>query len=190
MSQPTYEAAVYSRTVKYRNHNGQDKEQTLYFALDPIQLLRVMAGANLKVSKSNNPARAGREEISEDDQLRMLQELAARAAGWPSDDGESWAPYENFKNEVAGKAFITQLAASDGDRREFAEKVIMDPFRSFVMFAEADPSNTAKDVQEFKVLLDQIEKLFQMPEKTEESVEDRRARLQAEMAALELPSDD
>jgi hypothetical protein len=58
------------------------------------------------------------------------------------------------------------------------------------MFAEADPSNTEKDIQGFKVLLAQMENLFKAPPAKTESIDERRARLQAEMAALELPKDE
>ena len=185
MTQPTYEAELYSRTVKYRNHNGETKEETLFFMLDPIQLMRVIAGTQTQKSKSKNPAKQGQaEDISEDEQLRIMQDLAAKAAGNPSEDGEHFYPIEDFKEWVAGKAFMTQLAASDGDREEFAEKVVLNPFRSFVEFAKADPSNDAKETQQFDVMLKQMENIFKPGEAANETIDDRRARLAAELQAL------
>ena len=186
MSQLTYEASVYTRTVKYTNYKGETKEQTLYFALDPIQLMRVISTFTTKPSKSKNPAKQGQSEpISEDDQLKFVQDLAARAAGYPSDNGEEWEPYDNFQNSIAGKAFMTQLAASDGDRKEFADKVILDPFRSFVGFAKADPSNNAAETKQFDKMLVEMENVFKTPDLKTESLEERKARLAAELDALQ-----
>jgi len=183
MSQLTYEASVYSRVVKYRNFKGETNETTLYFALDPIALMQTIASFAPKTSKSKNPAKQGQPEISDEDQIKFVRGLALKAAGFPSDDGETWEPFENFENTIAGKAFLTQLVSSDGDRKEFSEKVILDPFRAFVGYAEADPTNTAADTQQLKVMLTQLENIF--VGKENESIEERRARLQAEMAALE-----
>ena len=44
MSQITYEASVYTRTVKYKNFKGEVNDTTLYFALDPIEQI-LQAGA-------------------------------------------------------------------------------------------------------------------------------------------------
>ena len=184
MSQLTYEASVYKRTVKYRNFKGETNETTLFFALDPIALMQMIASFAPKASKSKNPAKQGQPEINDEDQIKFVRGLALRAAGFPSDDGETWEPFENFENTIAGKAFLTQLVSSDGDRKEFSEKVILDPFRAFVSFAEQDPSNTPKDTQQLKTMLSQLENIF-TGGPANESVEDRRARLQAEMAALD-----
>lgn len=191
MSNIVYEAIVYSRAISYRNLKGEEKTQTLYFALDPLQLLAVFAGFTPKKSKSNNPALANREpEFTEEDQLKMIRDLAIKAAGHPSLDGETWTPYEGFDNDIVGKAFITKLTSSDGDRKEFAEKVILAPLRAFVEYAEDDASNTPAEVQEFRVMLSKMENLFKVAEKTPETLEERRARLAAEMAALDEAGSD
>lgn len=191
MTNMIYEASVYSRTVSYRNLKGEDKTQTLYFALDPLQLMSAFAGYEPKKVKSGNPSRNNQDaEFTEKEQLEMVRDLAVLAAGIPSLDGETWTPYVDFDNDVAGKAFLTKLVASDGDRKEFAEKVIMAPLRAFVEYAEADPSNTPAEVQEFRAMLNTMEKMFIVPEKTPETMEDRRARLAAEMAALDAAGSD
>ena len=59
-----------------------------------------------------------------------------------------------------GKAFLAKLAASDADRREFADKVIMDPFRAFIGYAVEDSGNSPADVKEFEQMLTKMEKLF------------------------------
>ena len=184
MSQITYEASVYSKLVKYKNFKGETNETTLYFALDPIALMQTIANFAPKQSKSKNPAKAGAPEITDEEQIKFVRGLAAKSAGFPSDDGEMFEPFEGFENSIAGKAFITQLVSSDGERQQFAEKVILDPFRAYVGFAEADPSNTKSDVQSLRTMLTQLENIF-TDKKPEESLEERRARLQAEMAALE-----
>lgn len=184
MSQITYEASVYTRTVKYKNFKGETNETTLYFALDPIQLMQAIASFAPKASRSKNPAKQGQPEISDEEQIKFVRSLAEKAAGFPSDDGETWEPFENFADTIAGKAFLTQLVSSDGDRKEFAENVILDPFRAFVSFAEADPTNEAKDTQQLRTMLSQLENVF-VGKDNNESLEERRARLQAEMAALE-----
>lgn len=188
MSQITYEASVYERTVKYKNFKGETNETTLYFALDPIQLMQTIANFTPKQSKSKNPAKANQPEITDEEQIKFVRGLACKAAGFPSDDGESWEPFEGFENSIAGKAFLTQLVSSDGDRKEFSEKVILDPFRAFVGYAEADPTNSKAETQQLKTMLSQLENVF-TGTNANESIEERRARLQAEMAALESQSD-
>lgn len=186
MSNLIYEASVYSRTVSYKNFLGEDKTTTLYFALDPLQLMQVIAGFEPKKVKSGNPALNGKDApISDEQQLKMVRDLAVQSAGSPSEDGETWVPFEDFDNSLVGKAFLTQLASSDGDRKEFAEKVILAPFRAFVGYAQADPSNDDKDKQQFAQMLVQMEAIFIVPEKADETVDDRRARLAAELAELE-----
>ncbi len=183
MSQLTYEASVYKRTVKYKNFKGETNETTLYFALDPIQLMQAIASFAPKASRSKNPAKQANPEITDEEQIKFVRSLAEKAAGFPSEDGETWEPFDNFADTIAGKAFLTQLVSSDGDRKEFSEKVILDPFRAFVGYAEADPTNEAKDTQQLRTMLSQLENVF--VGKQDESIEDRRARLAAEMAALE-----
>jgi hypothetical protein len=186
MSELIYEASVYSRTVAYKNFKGEENTVVLYFALDPLQLMQVIATFQPKKIKSGNPARQGQTaEITDEEQLKFVRDLATRAAGSPSEDGESWEKFEDFADTLAGKAFLTKLTSSDGDRKEFASKVILDPFRAFVAFAKADTSNTPKDVQQFEQMLSQMENIFKTPEPRDESLEERRARLAAEMAALD-----
>lgn len=186
MSQRIYEASVYSRTISYRNFKGEEKTVELFFALDPLQLMQIIASFQPKKVKSGNPARANADmEVSDEEQLKFIRNLACKAAGTPSEDGESWVAWEDFEDDLAGKAFLTKLASSDGDRREFAEKCVLAPFRAFVEFAREDPTNSAKDTQQFATMLVQMENIFTVPDKSNESLEDRRARLAAEMAALD-----
>lgn len=184
MTNIVYEASVYTRTVAYKNFKGEKQEIELYFALDPIELMTMIAGFSPKKSKSANPAKRGQEEIDDADQVKFVRDVAVKAAGTPSQDGESWEPFENFENTLAGKTFITKLASSDGDREEFAQKVLLDPFRAFVKFAEADPSNTPKDVHQFQQMVAQLERIF-TSKGIDESLEEKRARLAREMAELE-----
>lgn len=186
MTQITYTASVYSRAVKYINFKGESMETILYFALDPIQLMQTIASFAPRPNKSQNPAKQGKPEITDEDQIKFVRGLAVKAAGFPSDDGESWEPFSNFENTIAGKAFLTQLVSSDSGRREFAEKVILDPFRAFVEFAKSDSSNSPKDTQQLKLMLAQLENVF-VGKDQNETREERMARLQAEMAALEAP---
>lgn len=185
MSNIVYEASVYTRSVSYKNFKGETRTVELHFALDPLKLLKVIAGFNPKKSKSNNPARRDQLEISDSEQVQFVRDLCIQAAGEPSADGEAWTPFPDFEETLAGQTFLTKLASSDGDRAEFAQKVILDPFRAFVQFAVADESNTPKDVQQFQTMLSQLENIFAAKEKPEESLEDRRARLAAELAAME-----
>lgn len=182
----TYEAAVYTRDVTYKNFKGEEKTTTLHFALDPIQLMQIIASfGSKKPNRSGNPAKKNAPvEFSDEDQLKFVRDLAKKSAGAPSDDGESWLPFEDFDEHIAGKAFLTKLASSDGDRKEFSEKVIVEPFRAFVSYASADPSNTPKEVQQFQKMLGQIENIFKVPDNPSESVEERRARLAAELESL------
>ena len=185
MSNVIYEASVYTRTVSYRNFNGGENTVTLSFALDPISLMELIADRRPDTIKSGNPAINGKPaDISNADQLRFVKDLAIQAAGAPSDDGESWIRNYDFEESLAGKAFLTKLASSDTDRREFSEKVIMEPFRAFVNYAKSDPENTKSEVQQFEVLLKQMENVFKTPDKKQETVEEKRARLAQEMAAL------
>lgn len=191
MSSITYEASVYKRAVKYKNFKGEEHTTTLYFALDPIALMSTIAGFAPKASKSKNPAKQGTPEITDADQIKFVSGLAKKAAGFPSEDGESWEPFEDFENTIAGKAFMTQLVSSDGDRKEFAETVILNPFRAFVQYAQNDESNSKADTDQLKTMLAQLENIF--VGKTDETLEDRRNRLRAEMDALgdaeETPSE-
>lgn len=185
MSQPiTYEASVYSRPVTYRNFKGETQTTELHFALDPLQLMQVIAGVNPKKSKSNNPALKNKElEMTDDEQLKLIRSLAVRSAGFPSEDGESWEPFVDFEDSIAGKAFLTKLVSSDGDRKEFSEKVILNPFRAFVGFATADESNSPAEIQQLKNMLAQMENIF--AGKTEpETIDERRARLARELDLL------
>lgn len=193
MSQITYEASVYSRKISYKNLKGEVKEVELTFALDPIQLMRLVASVPTpKKSKSNNPALRAKqeEEITEEQQLKFLVDIAAKAAGEISEDGESFDPIPDFQNLLVGKAFITKLASSDGDRKEFAEKVIIDPFKAFVEFAAADEGNTPAEIADFRKMAEQIERVFTVANDKDEDVEARRLRLAAELASLDKPSDE
>lgn len=189
MSDLTYEASVYKRTVKYTNYKGETNETTLYFALDPLQLMSVIATFQPKKhQKSGNPAR--REEdvpFTDEQQIGFVRDLCMKSAGFPSEDGESWEPFEDFQNTIAGKAFMTKLVSSDADRKEFSEKVILDPFRAFVQFASEDPSNSKQEIQQFQTMLGQLENVFKTADKPDETVEERRARLESEIAALNAP---
>lgn len=181
-----YEASVYTRTVKYKNFHGEEKTVTLHFALDPLELMSMIAGFAPKKSRSNDPRKRGQDEIDEGDTVKFVRDVAIKAAGTPSKDGESWYPYENFENDLAGKTFITKLASSDGDREEFAQKVLLDPFRAFVKFAEVDPTNTKKDIQQFQQMVAQLERIFSTSgDNVGETLEDKRERLAREMAELD-----
>jgi len=191
MSQITYEAAVFTRTVKYTNFKGVTQEAELSFALDPIQLLELIAALPNKKTKSRNPARQNEEQpISDEQQVKLVRDLAAKSAGFPSDDGESWEPFDGFQDSIAGKAFMTQMVSSDAMRKEFAEKVFIAPFRAYVGFAAADPSNSPKEIQQMESMLVQLEKTFAETPDQDESIEDRRARLQREMDALNTTADE
>jgi hypothetical protein len=180
-----YEASVYTREVSYKNFKGETNTVRLYFALDPLELMAMIAGFNPKKSKSNNPAQRGKDVVDEGEQVKFVRDLAIKAAGTPSDDGETWEPFENFENTLAGKTFITKLASSDGDREEFAQKVLLDPFREFVKFAEADPTNTPKDIMQFQQMVVQLERIFAGGKQENETLEQKRERLAREMAELE-----
>lgn len=185
-----YEASVYMRTISYRNFKGEEKTVDLAFSLDPIQLLQVIAKVPSKTSRSANPAKAGQvEPLTEEAQIKFFREIAVQSAGSASEDGESWLPWEGFGDELAGKAFLTKLASSDGDRREFATMVIIDPFRAFVKYAENDPTNKPQEIQQLKQMQAQLEDLFKIPEEKEETLEERKARLAAELAAIEGPTE-
>ncbi len=67
---------------------------------------------------------------------------------------------------------------------------MLNPLRAFVEYAEADSSNTPAEVQEFRLMLSRMENLFKVPAVVPESLEARRARLQAEMDALPGSADD
>jgi hypothetical protein len=180
-----YEAAVYSRKITYKNFKGEEKTTEVSFTLDPIQLMAVMAGYNPKKIKSGNPSLNGKDaEPTDADQIKMVRNLAMQAAGTPSEDGESWIPFEDFGDTIVGKAFLTKLVASDADRREFADKVILDPFRAFTRYFSSDASNSATEIKEMQVMLTQMEKVFATPSTENETAEERRARLEAEIASL------
>lgn len=190
MSNTIYEASVYSRKVSYKNFKGETKEMELFFALDPLKLMQVIASFNPRRVKSGNPALNGKvEEISDEAQLKFIRDLASRSAGAPSEDGEYWEEFPNFADSLVGKAFLTKLTASEGDRRDFAEKVILAPFRAFVEFTQADPTNTPSEIQQFQTMLKQLENVFAPPANKDESLEERRARLAAEMAALDASTE-
>lgn len=186
MSQPTisYEASVYTREITYTNFKGETKSVEMTFALDPLQLMSIIASIPSNKSKSKDPRKAGKEqEITEEQQIQLVRDLAIKAAGFISDDGESFEAYEGFDESLAGKAFLTKLVASDADRKEFSEKVILDPFRAFVGFARVDESNSQKDIQELEKYLGDLENVFLGTGKPEETAAEKRARLQAELAA-------
>lgn len=184
MSTAVYEASVYSREVTYVNFNGETRTVKLFFALDPLQLLAAIANFNPKTSRSANPAKRNQEELSDEAQIKFVRDICVRAAGEPTKDGEAWEPFPDFDSTLAGKAFLTKLSTSDGDRREFAEKVLLDPFRAFVNFAKADEGNSPADVQMFESTLKRLEGLFTFEQPTNESLDDRRARLAAELQRL------
>lgn len=194
MTNHVYEAAVLTREVSYRNFKGVENTVELHFALDPLQLLQVLAdGFQGKKVKSGNPAMNGkRSEISDGDQIKFIRDLAVKAAGFPSEDGESWEPFPEFEDSLAGKAFLTKLTSSTVDRKEFSETVVLDPFRAFVSYAIADDSNTKDEKAEFADMLKKLEKVFSTASVTndKESLEERRERLRAEMAALEADVQD
>lgn len=179
-----YEASVFSRTVSYRNFKGEQVDVELHFSLHPLSLMRLISTFIPKKVKSGNPARNGQPEITDDQQIKFLIDVAKLAAGTASEDGENWLPYPDFETSLAGQAFLTKLTSSDGDRREFSEKVLIDPFRAFVGFARVDESNTAKDIQILEGYLAQMENIFRVPEQLAETPAERRARLQAELNSI------
>lgn len=190
MTNPVYEATIYTREVSYRNFAGTEQTVSVDFAMDPIELLDLIQTSTLtKTSRSKNPARRGQDEVDETRQFKFLRDIAERAAGYPSADGERWLPIPDFCDTLAGKAFITKLAASDEDRKEFAEKVMLAPFRAFVQYAKADPSNTPAEVAKFEGMLSQFERIFAVSV-ADETLEARKARVAAEMAELERLSGD
>ena len=186
MTNPVYEATIYSREVSYRNLRGEEQTIEVEFALDPLELLDLIASSSniTTKSRSNDPRKRGAETVDEGKQFRFLRDIANRAAGYPSADGERWLPIKDFTDSIAGKAFITKLASSDEDRKEFAEKVMLAPFRAFVGYAKADPSNTPAEIKKFETMLSQFERVFSVST-ADETLEARRARLAAEQAELE-----
>lgn len=172
MNQPiTYQAAVYAKKLTYKNYHGEENSTTLYFSLDPLQLMQIISKIKPKNTKSGNPAKRNAEtEISEEDQLKLLRDLASQSAGIISQDGETWLPFDNFENTIAGKAFLTSLTSSDADRRAFSETVIIKPFAAFVNFAEADSSNTPGEVQELRIMLSQLERVFAQQGRKDDTV--------------------
>lgn len=186
MANLVYEASVYSQEIAYKNFNGEEKVQKLYFALDPIQLLQAIAGYSPKKIKSGNPALNGKDaEMTDEEQIKLVRGLASRAAGTPSEDGESWIPFENFEDSIAGKAFMVKLVSSDEDRRQFSEKVILDPFRAYMGYAMQDTSNSPKEIAELKDMLTKMERVFKTPEPGNETSEERKARLLNELSQLD-----
>lgn len=186
MAPIVYEAAVFTREISYKNFKGEVKVQQLHFALDPLLLLQVMAGYTPKKIRSGNPALNGKAaEMTDEDQIKMVRQLAVQAAGYPSEDGESWTPFTDFSDSIAGKAFLTKLISSDADRQEFSDKVILGPFRAYIGYAEVDPSNSPKEIQNFKDMLAKMENIFKTPEVGIETAEQRKARLLAELSAID-----
>lgn len=184
MTNPVYEAAVYSREVSYRNLKGEESTIEVSFALDPIQLLELIAKTpGTKQSKSGDPRKRGQIELEDGRSFAFLRDIAAVAAGYPSADGERWLPIEDFTETIAGQAFITKLATSDDDRKEFAEKVMLAPFRAFVGYAKADPGNSPAEIAKFEQMLAQFERIF-ATSTADETLEARRARVAAEMEEL------
>lgn len=179
-----YEAVVYTRTLAYRNFKGEVSETKLYFSLDPLTLMELIANFEPKKVKSGNPARNGTAEVTPEQQLQFVRKIAVKSAGFPSDDGEAWEVFEDFEETLVGKAFLTKLSSSDGDRKEFAEVVLLAPFRAFVNFAKADPTNSPADMQMFEQQLKEMENIFKVPEAQELSIEDRRALLEAQLKDL------
>lgn len=181
-----YEASVYSFNIDYRNFNGQVKTATLNFSMHPLQLMEVFSSYKPRTIKSGNPSINGKSaEMTDEDQIKMVQRLAGQAAGTPTEDGEAWIPFEDFTDSIAGKAFLTRLVSSDQTRREFSEKVLLDPFRAFMRFARQDPTNSPKEIAELENTLKKMEDVFKTPEPYKETDEERRARLHAELAKLE-----
>lgn len=184
MSNPIYEAAVYTREVTYRNFKGEESTVEVSFALDPVQLLEVIAKTpTQKLSKSGDPRKRGQVELDEGRSFTFLRDIANQAAGYPSQDGERWLPITDFLETLAGQAFVTKLASSDADRKEFAEKVMLAPFRAFVGYAKADPGNTPKEIAKFEQMLEQFERVFAVSA-ADETLEARRARVAQEMEEL------
>ena len=101
-----YQASVYQQEVKYTNFKGQSFTDTLYFALDPLGLMEVISTFEPKQNKkSGNPSRRGQAEdisFTDEQQLKFVRGLCTKAAGFPSEDGNSWTPFENFNNDLAG----------------------------------------------------------------------------------------
>jgi hypothetical protein len=182
----TFEASVFTRTVSYKNFRGQTKEVELQFALDPLALMEIIASFQPKKSKSANPSKRGQAEpITDEDQLKFVRMLAVKAAGFASEDGESWEKFTDFEDSLAGQAFLTKLVSSDADRKEFSEKVVLEPFRAFVGYAKADPSNDQKEVQQFDLMLGQVENIFKTAPAPEETLEERKERLRRELESID-----
>jgi len=183
MSEIVYEAEIFTRKISYKNYNGLVQTVQLDFSLDPLSLLELIASVPVAKSKSNNPAKRDDEvTLSDSDQVALIRRIAEEAAGHASKDGETWERWENMSDSLAGKAFLTRLSSSDTDRREFVEKVVISPFRAFVSYAKSDPTNSQADIAGFDEVLHRMERIFDTPEG--ETIEDRKARLMAELSAI------
>lgn len=189
MTNPVYEAAIYSREVTYKNLKGEEKTVEVNFALDPIQLLELIARQPVTTkSRSKDPRKQGTEEVDDGRMFAFLREIADISAGEPSWDGEQWLPIPNFSTLLAGKAFITKLTSSDADRQEFIEKVMLAPFAAFVEYAKDDPTNSKEEIAKFEGMLAQFKRIFSVSS-ADETLEARKARLAIEMAELERLTD-
>ncbi len=186
MAQIVYNAVYHTEEVSYTNLNGESRIAELKFLMHPMTLLSVFADIPDRKIKSGNPSLNGKSaDISESQQIKLVQDLAGRAAGIPSSDGESWIPFENFEKHVSGHAFLTKLATSEKVRKDFSDKVILAPFRAFVGYAEADPSNSPKEVKDLKDTLTKMENTFKVADPSNETPEELKAKLQAQLAALD-----
>ena len=183
---PVYISSVYSTEVHYVNFLGEKKTKTVSFALDPVALLTNISNLDAYEKESANRAqrRAGVEVgLSQAGSIDLIRELASQAAGYASEDGENWDRDYDFRDSVAGAAFLTYLGTSEEARFEFAENVFIKPFEAFVEFAKANPSNSPAEI---KVLDDNLQALRGAFTKgSTETLEERKARLKAELARVE-----
>lgn len=181
-----YMARPYRHEVPYENLNGVQKTATLHFLIHPVELLGIFADYTPKKIKSGNPALNGKPaEMSDADQIKIIQQLAAQAAGTPSEDGENFDRFNDFETSVVGQAFMTMMVTSTKARRDFSEMAILNPFRAFVQFARQDDSNSPKEVADLERTLKQMEDIFKSPDVKDESAEEKRARLMAELGRLD-----
>lgn len=187
MSANVYEAKVHTAHVEYINFKGERQSADVMFALDPVTMLGVISRIKFDKSRSANPQKRNEQTMSDSASIELVQDLVSTSAGWPSEDGESWEKYENFNETLAGQAFLTKLTSSDAERKEFVRNVMLTPMRAFIGFARLDKTNSPAEIQELEATYANLEKVFNesLEENRTETLEERRERLQRELAETE-----
>lgn len=116
---------MYKHTVTYKDFDGNDRTETMYFNLTAVEL------SNMQLAKDGGLAEYWEKIISANDGYRILeafQHLILAAYGEKSDDGRFFMKTDEirkrFECSAAFDAYMQELTNNEALLKEFADNIV------------------------------------------------------------------